>query len=329
MLPIRPHKGFTLIELLVVIAIIAILIGLLLPAVQKVREAAARIQCANNLHQLALAAHDYESANGHLPPGSLGAPPGMQAADNTYNNYNATQFWNYQHYGVLALLLPYLEQDNIFKQLPINNSATAPGPNWWNTNAWTYSFYRVKSFECPSDNAASAERIYVLTVPIAKGTSTGNFVAYYFGANPPYNFGTTNYLGVMGGLGKIGNGWDTWAGIYNTQTTVGMSQLASADGTSNTLMFGEHSTQACVQLTGESPTRAYAWMGVGGLPTAYGLQPTSGCWGSFTSSHAGAINFAYGDGSVRAVSKNAPTRTLRSAAGWADGEVYDSSVIGP
>src|SRR5687767_19760 len=92
----RRRPAFTLIELLVVIAIIAILIGLLLPAVQKVRDAAARMQCSNNVKQLALGCHNYESANGTLPPYSVA----------TTSLYGSAHF----------LLLPYIEQDNIFRQ---------------------------------------------------------------------------------------------------------------------------------------------------------------------------------------------------------------------
>src|SRR5438270_9113204 len=100
----RRGRAFTLIELLVVIAIIAVLIGLLLPAVQKVREAAARIQCGNNLHQLGVAVHNYASAyDGKIPPGYVGPaqPHPLGFA-----------FSNYQWTGCLDYLLPYIEQDN-------------------------------------------------------------------------------------------------------------------------------------------------------------------------------------------------------------------------
>src|SRR5438105_13404109 len=115
--------GFTLIELLVVIAIIAILIGLLLPAVQKVRDAAARMSCSNNLKQLGTAAHNYQSAFGKLPPGSLGARPAA-------NPDTDPAFFNYQHIGCLTRLLPYIEQDNQDKSMIITTSPTARGTPW-------------------------------------------------------------------------------------------------------------------------------------------------------------------------------------------------------
>ena len=122
-------RGFTLIELLVVIAIIAILIGLLLPAVQKVREAAARMSCQNNLKQLGLAAHNYECANGKLPPGNS---PGGAA--------------------LMALILPYMEQANLYNLFVFTstniNSDTA------NTGARTQE---VKSYICPSAPSAAPQ----------------------------------------------------------------------------------------------------------------------------------------------------------------------------
>ena len=131
-----PRRGFTLIELLVVIAIIAILIGLLVPAVQSVREAANRIKCANNLKQLGLAAHHFHDANQHLPPG-IGYYPPAGGAFGTYHFH----------------LLPYLEQDNLYRAALGTVAFPAPdGPRtvYYPGNNTVYS-RPVSVFLCPSD----------------------------------------------------------------------------------------------------------------------------------------------------------------------------------
>jgi prepilin-type N-terminal cleavage/methylation domain-containing protein/prepilin-type processing-associated H-X9-DG protein len=159
MFPSKPRSGFTLIELLVVIAIIAVLIGLLLPAVQKVREAANRVACGNNLKQLGLAAHNYDSTYRSLPPGYLGTKPlvALSAA-------NAQDF---QHVGVLVYLLPYLEANTIYDQLKVDldrnmiKLATPPmsqpdSSPWWDYTEpryvdWVMAQAQIKVFTCPSD----------------------------------------------------------------------------------------------------------------------------------------------------------------------------------
>src|SRR5438094_924014 len=206
---LRRWRGFTLIELLVVIAIIAILIGLLLPAVQKVREAAARMSCTNNLKQLGLAAHNYQSANTTLPRGYYGPPP--------INHYIASKSnwlsdttppagrvgvpvpkWT----GVLVYLLPYVEQDNVYKQFSILNGNDAN--TWWEVNPdWTMAHTKIKTFLCPSDSWQQTESAALLHTYDPTGVGTGNAaygaVLYYFGGIG--DLGRTNYLGVAGALG--------------------------------------------------------------------------------------------------------------------------------
>jgi prepilin-type N-terminal cleavage/methylation domain-containing protein len=145
---VRRRSGFTLVELLVVIAIISILIGLLLPAVQKVREAAARVKCQNNLKQIGLGMHNYHDAIGHFPPGKSPAYPGAAG---------------YARWSGQALLLPYIEQDNLYKSIDFNFPPETPGmggvvnfmPEFQNpgrVNAVPCRT-RVATFLCPSDGA--------------------------------------------------------------------------------------------------------------------------------------------------------------------------------
>ncbi len=132
----RPRSAFTLIELLVVIAIIAILVGLLLPAVQKVREAAARMSCGNNLHQIGLACHMYNDSNGTLPAGWVTSSPAGAIAP--------SPGWSWS-----LLILPNIEQGNLYNSIGPNVVTPGGVPG---SGGVTYLQTPLKSFRCPSDS---------------------------------------------------------------------------------------------------------------------------------------------------------------------------------
>jgi len=147
----RSRRGLTLIELLVVIAIIAVLIGLLLPAVQMVREAANRIKCSNNLKQIGLAVLNYESVNGYLPPNGSWPTPGGPP---------------YSPYSVLVRILPHIDQGNLYQLVDLNASATSQP---------TITGQRISTYICPSDPNVKLRPGTPPTYPASYGASWGDW----------------------------------------------------------------------------------------------------------------------------------------------------------
>jgi prepilin-type N-terminal cleavage/methylation domain-containing protein/prepilin-type processing-associated H-X9-DG protein len=359
----KRKRGFTLIELLVVIAIIAILIGLLLPAVQKVREAAARISCANNLKQISLAAHNYHSAEGNLPPGlnmvfnSSWTPgaPGIPPNLSRNTQWPAQWTWGGPYTGVLAYLLPYVEQDNVYKVL-WQASAYQGGPYTFQPGdyfrlgsvipAWAYDTppfdyqvggaavamgtnytgypkiadTRIKTFVCPSDNA---QDVMATGGPIDAYSTFGGSIWIDYVYDVPgfgHEMGASNYIGCAGYLGDANA---TYKGIYYANSRTKLTDIT--DGTSNTIAFGE-------TLAGtDVPPRDFrlTWMGAGAMPTAWGLATSGNArWYRFSSRHTGVVQFGFADGSVRGITKGAPNGPFVQASGMQDGTVIDFGQLG-
>jgi prepilin-type N-terminal cleavage/methylation domain-containing protein len=301
---VRRRKGFTLIELLVVIAIIALLMALLLPAVQKVREAANKMLCASNLRQIGIASHNYHNDYNRLPPGYLGCIPNEQIP--------AGPGANAQWAGVLAILLPYIEQDNLFR-LFVNPSNPAEPFRWgltdvtarWNINSTDFNLARakLKIFKCPSDQVDAEVTFGVIVRTHIYHTPTGG--QNWTVTVAPTDLGRTNYVGVAGGAGKGTNTfYAQYEGIMCNRSDNSLGQLSVQDGTSNTLMFGEGigRTELNNTLTQVTAPDAYAWswFGVGAIGTGFGMS-RDGWRLRFSSRHPAVVQFCFGDCSVRGV----------------------------
>jgi prepilin-type N-terminal cleavage/methylation domain-containing protein/prepilin-type processing-associated H-X9-DG protein len=312
-------RAFTLIELLVVIAIIAILIGLLLPAVQKVREAAARMKCSNNLKQQVIGLHNYHSAYGHLPPAyATPTPRSLQPG-----------------WGWGTLILPFVEQDNLHRSMglplatfglnPISNGTPPAGVD--STRVINnLSQTRLSVYRCPSDVG-----------PDING--------------PRQNHGMSNYRAIMGPSGADINpnhgffiGDQDLGGLMFQNSKIRLETVTNGDGTSNTLAIGECKWDplphpSCAQ---DVTKRAAVWVGMSGqypapCTGANSIWISNVMWWmdfdaatmngpapqAFSSYHPGGAMMAFGDGSVRFFRNGGDPNKVRWLAGRQDGVIVN------
>jgi prepilin-type N-terminal cleavage/methylation domain-containing protein/prepilin-type processing-associated H-X9-DG protein len=325
----RRNTGFTLIELLVVIAIIAILIGLLLPAVQKVREAAARSTCQNNLKQIALGAMNYEGSFMTLMPG--------ETRSGAYGTW-------------IIPLLPYIEQDNIFKLYsnfgpqPTSGIQYSGVPNTGpagTANAVTNKF--IKTLSCPSDARGGSGNTW--TNGAGNNFTKHNYVANFGntvrrGLNVDSTF-TACTVGTAGCFAYGGAPYKVTAanGTADALQPVGLLQIT--DGTSNTLMFSEILTggQTPIDLRGViwwGPSCAFTTFYQPNSSAADQYQTVTDCnvadllvpcrQNGFTmnvarSQHSGGVNTAMCDGSVRFYTNSINVTAWRALGTAQGGEV--------
>jgi prepilin-type N-terminal cleavage/methylation domain-containing protein/prepilin-type processing-associated H-X9-DG protein len=303
MLRSRRHQGFTLVELLVVIGIVALLLGLLLTAVQKVRAASARAQCLNNLRQLGLALHGYHGTNQCFPPGQT-HPHMLPGVPPLYKGPDVAQ---YPFMSWLTRMLPYVEQEALWKS---TCKAYDANPYILDDPPHADQYRSVRVFSCPSDSPRLLPPLSTRPLP-----------------------GPTSYLGVQGITGASQNGM-----LYMDSQT----RFADAtDGTTNTLLVGERppsadTTYGCwyggfgvadIMLgvaeknisnqPGPCPTGPYAFG-----PDAV-ANPCAAY--HFWSLHSGGGNFLFVDGSARFLSYSAVS-VMPALATRAGGETVDASA---
>ena len=206
--------GFTLIELLVVIAIIAILIGLLLPAVQKVRAAAARSTCTNNLKQIGLGVHNYHDVNGFMP---------RNVAPGNWGDQSGNAYWSW-----LSAILPNIEQGNLYTQGKLGGT---PQANF--KDVIPVFSAQIKTFLCPSDSSSSQPRGDRANLPSGFLTGSTNYKGV---AGSNWGYGNVQNVGPSGSNDGLDNGDGTF---FRSDDKRKMTLVNMKDGTSNILMVGE------------------------------------------------------------------------------------------
>jgi len=292
----RRRSGFTLIELLVVIAIIAILIGLLLPAVQKIREAANRMKCSNNLKQMGLAIHNYHDTNGFMPPGG-------------FNPWGAEGSWPYH-------ILTYIEQDNLARQ----NTGNNVDPLRYRSGPSIYF--------CPSRRTAKAVQAqggrflmdYAASTP---ADSPNSWDQFWYGDIWGMGWTNSTYRGVIA-RGGYQVGTSNWIGTQ--------SNLASVtDGLSNTMVVSEKQLNPQAYFSGDWHDDAgwadgwdpdvMRYTGFQPNPdTMYNKPQNGGHEGYvFGSAHSSGINALFGDGSVRHIRYSIDLTLFNNLGDKADG----------
>jgi len=313
-------RAFTLIELLVVIAIIAILIGLLLPAVQKVREAAARMKCQNNLKQIGISCHAYHDTFNRFPNNRT-FPEAASPWSTTMLNKGS---W-------LFLILPYIEQDNMFRSFANNDST--------NNELGVPAITIVSTFRCPSDSFGNTQGMSNYL-----GVLGPHCMNNRCGTPIPFDvFCTGNTLSPPLGYTRGANFGDSRnaadiRGMFN-RMSAGINMASVTDGLTNTLMAGESLPQFNDHMRGGS-----WWHFNGGIATGSTIMPINWVtndiqdgnecgpdplrdwnnWGvsqTFKSRHTGGANFVLGDGSVKFVSDTIDHRTYQMIGCRNDGGV--------